>query len=182
VSQSGGLFGFARRALGASSDRDRNEYVLAGAYLPLSALSDAWRRRARFTLALAHRLGGPDPCCAAPTGTVRVHLDSNGALQIEALGALAHLVTPTKLTQSDAEMVARAVLAGRSSSANDGLAVKDSRGQWWVLIPAPGVSDHLLNALAGHGWNVVGSKLTYRLRLFDRLDVTLLGTDLPNAS
>jgi hypothetical protein len=172
VSESAGVFGWARRALGASSDLDRNEFVLAGAYLPVSVVGETWRTRARFTLALARRAGGPASCCAASIGTIRVRVDSDGTLWIDPLGALARVVTPTTLTPTDVSFVAAARLAGASSSANDGVAVNDLEGRWWVLVPTPDASKHLLQALAGRGWNVVPSMVTYQLRLFDRLSVT----------
>jgi hypothetical protein len=173
VSESAGGFGWARRALGASSDLHRNEFVLAGAYLPLSVVSEEWRRRARFTLALARRAGGPSPCCAAAVGTIRVRLDRDGDLTIDPLGALARVVTPMTLAPTDVSFVAAAVLAGASSSANDGVAVNDSAGAWWVLVPTPDATKHLLEALASYGWNVTPSTATYQLRLFDRLSVTM---------
>jgi len=179
VSESAGVFGWARRALGASSDLDRNEFVLAGAYLPLSVMSEEWRRRARFTLGLARRAGGPSPCCAASVGSIRVRLEPDGVLKIDPRGALARVVTPMTLAPTDVTFVAAAVLAGASSSANDGIAVNDSAGHWWVLVPTPGATNHLLEVLAGHGWNAVPSTATYQLRLFDRLSVTMPPGALP---
>jgi len=167
------VFGWARRALGASSDLDRNVFVLAGAYLPVSVMSEAWRKRARFTLALARRAGGPSPCCAASVGTIQVRLESEGTLKIDPLGALARVVKPMTLAPTDVSFVAAAVLARTSSSANDGVALNDSEGRWWVLVPTPDATKHLLDALAGHGWNVAPSTATYRLQLFDRLSVTM---------
>lgn len=179
MSESAGVFGWARRALGASSDLDRNEFVLAGAYLPLSVMSEEWRRRARFTLGLARRAGGPSPCCAASVGSIRVRLEPDGVLKIDPRGALARVVTPMTLAPTDVTFVAAAVLAGASSSANDGIAVNDSAGHWWVLVPTPGATNHLLEVLAGHGWNAVPSTATYQLRLFDRLSVTMPPGALP---